>query len=441
MDNQLRPWQHRKPPGNSVCCNFYVRTDFTLQCVPDQSLHTFLLQAIYCPHAAAVHTWLSRSSTEEPVPGYGPIQLAPVHEEFPDVFYISQHEREDSKIAIKSKSKGRKLSHLFFVQGSHSCFVKVYPSKEEFRLGCQTSKGHWGQSACCCKRVYKVIQVDGDLLKAFPKLHDPSKYSSSRSYANSTPATPGVHVFPAKMPIHIKAGDCCNGLFEQSPSSEGPSCAHIKPQPPESQGEGESWSLVPDPAVKRTCTLITWQSAQPGYQVLMYQNTTTGETVTVGPSCGIFLATDPKDDEGYAYHLKVMYIILENLDIRRSNLEIEYKLLRQNIEDCARYRNQKCKIPSQQQFYKHFHRFRNSLVRYLCILQAFQQTRICVCMQSVRGHVCVCVCVCVRACRVHVRTWCMHIYIHIYIYMPLAYANVWSLGQGAHKYACFYCCC
>jgi len=244
-----------------------------------------------------------------------------------------------------------------------------------------------------------VLQLRQDLLNRFPGLLNPVKYSSSRSYRHSKAAPPNKHVWPARMPLNIAIATWCYGhTLEAPPTTEGPSEPHIKPpRPPEVSREDYPWELREDPSCKGKCTLITKKTCEENVRVYMYRNKSTGETITIGPSSGIYMPSH--GTKGYAYDAEYVYELLPGLLQKHSTLELEYEMLKERVATSNKYYGRHPKLPSQQQFYNHFHQFRNSLVTYVseCVLFAGDV------------HTLLCMCTCCTC--THARLY-MHTYIH-----------------------------
>ena len=122
------------------------------------------------------------------------------------------------------------------------------------------------------------------------------------------------------------------------------------------------WRLDQVATCKGECTLILKERVEEHVLVMMWANQENGQTITVGPSCGIFLATSPKSKKCYAYDALIMYETLFNLLTRHSTLEVEYKTLCSFISECDTRFKRQSKLLTQAQCYEHFHLFRNSLV-------------------------------------------------------------------------------
>ena len=325
----------------------------------------FVSQETLCCHVRAAAACKENSESPQPRTDIGPIDIVPVDSHtYKNVFYLSPYASPESQLSHTSTSPGRAPIHMFLVMGMRPCFVKIFTNKKTGAsyIRCHSSKGkHVGKQSTCCQKIFKMLTEVTDIGNLFQNLQDPSAYSSSRGAGIEKSVFEIEDLWPYDEPNHIMIGTWKNGRFQNDefPEECGVQHLHIKPKCP-----GPGWILRRDRGPRRTCTLIGPQRALKGVWIMEWYNPQTQETVRVGPSCGIFIATGPKcNKRDFAYDAHILYTAIHNIIEKQSSIQMEYEDL-QRIHK-ARALNDKLSpspLPTLAQFSTHLHRFIQSQV-------------------------------------------------------------------------------
>ena len=327
-----------------------------------------VIQVYKCHHAQAAGMWAEADEKQDVPEGWGLTDLRPVDSgAHSNIFHISGQESKLSPLSYISTSQGRASAHVFLVQSSSPCYVKVYKRKGVHRIQCESSSGgHWGSHAHCCMKVYKMIRAVPSMSQLFPDIHDPSEYACSRAPPQNVASYFPEHLWTWHKPPNIALREWNNGrcLLPQ-PALPGLVDSYIVPPRP----DGDCWQHRPS-AKYPLCTLIGPTMSVDGICVYEWVNTETGGVVTIGPSSGIFIASDEKSKRHYAYDAKIMYSAMHSIITKGSSIS-------QELEDLERvYRLQEEELgkplhslhtPSLPQFASHYHRFIQSQVRCACM--------------------------------------------------------------------------
>jgi len=124
---------------------------------------------------------------------------------------------------------------------------------------------------------------------------------------------------------------------------------------------GERWEARRS-LIYKSCTLITPTLSVENVAVWEWYNPETQETVTAGPSCGVFIATDSRAKKHYAYDAWILYTGKRNIIDKGSSISREW----QDLIETYKLQSEELKLPvpapSLPQFAAHYHRFIQSQV-------------------------------------------------------------------------------